>query len=76
MLSSASIAGFSVEEAVKQPGSVEHINHKHPEQQLSDRAPLSAAVRRLGAARWEHGSYTDAKTSTANKLNKNGRGLG
>lgn len=70
MISSVSIAGFGVEEAVQQPGGVEHIDHKHPEQHLSDGAPLSAAVRRLGAARWKHGSYTDAIISTANKLNK------
>lgn len=56
MLSSASVAGFGVEEAVKQPGGVEHVNHKHAEQQLSDRAPLTAALRGFGATRWEHGS--------------------
>lgn len=45
MLSSASIAGFGVEEAVQQPYGVDHVDHKDPEQQLGDSAPSSAAVR-------------------------------
>ncbi len=53
MLSSSSVTGFSVEKAVQQPQSVEHINHEDPEQQLSDGAPLSAAVCGL-RTRWEH----------------------
>lgn len=57
MLSSASIAGFGVEEAVQQPYGVEHVDHKDPEQQLGDRAPSSAAVRGFRKTRWEHGSY-------------------
>ena len=75
MFSSASITGFGVEEAVQQPGGVQHVDHKHPEQQFSDGVPLTAAVRRLGQARWEHGRlYTDATISTTNKRNTSGLG--
>lgn len=57
MLVCASIAGLSVEEAVQQPGGVEHVHHKDPEQHLTDGAPIAAAVRGLRLTRWEHGSY-------------------
>lgn len=57
MFSPAFIAGFRAEEAVQQPPCVEHINHKHPEQQLCDRAPLVAAVGGFGIAGRKHGSY-------------------
>ena len=57
VLSGAAIAGFGVEEAVQQPGGVQHVNHEHPEQQLRHGAPLSAAaVRGGGLTRREHGS--------------------
>lgn len=57
MLSAASIAGFGVEEAVQQPGAMQHVNHKHAEQQLGDGAPLTAAVRGFGVTRRKHTSY-------------------
>lgn len=56
MLSSGSVAGFVVDEAVQQPGGVEHVNHKHTEQQFSDGAPLGPAIPGLGKTRREHGS--------------------
>ncbi len=54
VLSSASIAGFSVEETVQKPDGVEHINHEDPEQQLGDGAPFCAAVSGLRITRREH----------------------
>lgn len=56
-LSSASVAGFVVEEAVQQPGGVERVHHEDPEQQLRERAPFPAAVRRFQIARGEHDSF-------------------
>lgn len=64
MLSSSSIAGFSVEEAAQQPDGVEHVDHKDPEQHLSDGDPFGAAVRRLRITRREHDS--DLKQSINN----------
>lgn len=56
VLPSVSFAGFGVEEAVEQPGRVEHVNHEHTAQQLSDGSALSAAVCGFSVARREHGS--------------------
>lgn len=55
VLSSASVAGFGVEEAVQQPRRVKHVHHKDTEQQLGDGAPFGAAVGGLRATRCQHG---------------------
>lgn len=67
MFSSASITGFDVEEAIQQPDSVQHVDHKDPEQQLGDGAPLSAALRRLRVTRREHGRNLNPQKNTIKK---------
>lgn len=54
LFSPALIAGLRAEEAVQQPQRVEQVNHKHPEQQLCDRALFIAAVGGFGVTGRKH----------------------
>lgn len=56
MILAAFVASFGAEAAVQQPRRVEHVRHKHPEQQLSERAPSVAAVGGVGITGRKHGS--------------------
>lgn len=56
MLSSASVAGFGVQEAIEQPHRVERVHHEDTEKQLSDGTPFRAAIRGLGITRCQHGA--------------------